>query len=168
MNRIQHIAKDVHANIVLQIHIWQRLLNLSEVQAQALKNQDVHSVHAVLQEIELTLLERSKAEHQRLVLIEYVALELGMEIAQVTREIITAYCDDTLAKEIIDAAETLKSLIQELRFSVERNTSLLKQELEIIDVLVRGATEDRTTVSTYVKTGTRSEVPRLCILDAQV
>jgi hypothetical protein len=125
-------------------------------------------VHALLQEIEMAMLERSRTEIRRTMLIEAAAGELALPQEAVTREAIAARCDAPLADALHAAAQELLGLVGALDDVVAGNAALLEQELAIIDVLVQGATLDRSARMTYGKTGTQSEVPRLRLLDAQV
>ena len=168
MTRIQDIATEICTNLELQVRVWRRLLDLSQAQATALRAQDVHSVHAILQEIEMAMLERSRSEVRRSMLITAAAIELGIPESDVTRDAIAARCDAALAGAMQAAAQELVELVGALDTAVARNTALLEQELAIIDVLVQGATLDRGTRTTYGKSGSQSEAPRLRLLDAQV
>lgn len=168
MSRLRSIAHELCVNLEAQVRVWRRLLELSQAQAQALRAQDVHAVHAILQEIEITMLDRSRTEIKRSALVDQAAAELGMPAQEITRDVIAMRCDAPLAQALQAAALELKQLVIELNEVVRRNSAMLEQELSIIDVMVRGATEDRTARTTYGKSGTRSEAPRLRLLDAQV
>lgn len=165
---IQAIAAELTLNVQEQVRVWRRLLELSIVQQQALGVQDVHTVHAVLQEIEMTMLERSRTEVRRGVLLAQAAAVLGMAPEDVTRDVIAAHCEPATAEQLRVAASELRSLVVELDAIVHRNTALLEQELSIIEVIVKGATVDTTQRATYGKQGTQTEAPRLRLLDAQV
>ena len=168
MSSIQAIASELALNVGEQARVWHRLLELSMVQHEALRVQDVHTVHAVLQEIEITMLERSRTEVRRGVLLAQAAAVLGVPLESITRDVISAHCDPATAERLRVAAEELRSLIVELDAIVHRNTTLLEQELSIIEVMVKGATVDTTQRATYGKQGTQTEAPRLRLLDAQV
>lgn len=168
MSAIQSIAHELCLNVQEQVRVWRRLLDLSLAQLQALQQQDVHSVHAILQEIEIAMLERSRTEVRRGVLLEQAAASLGIPSAQVTRDVIAAQCDAPLGEALGRAAEELRALVVELDAVVARNAAMLEQELAIIEVLVRGATVDTSARTTYGKHGMQQEAPRLRLLDAQV
>lgn len=168
MSSIQAIAAELALNVDEQARVWRRLLELSMTQHEALRTQDVHTVHGVLQEIEVTMLERSRTEVRRGVLLAQAAAVLGVPSDSLTRDVISAHCDPATAERLRVAAEELRSLIVELDAIVHRNSTLLEQELSIIEVMVKGATVDTTQRATYGKQGTQTEAPRLRLLDAQV
>lgn len=168
MTRIRTIAHELCMNLEEQVRVWRRLLDLSHAQLAALQVQDVHSVHAILQEVEVTMLERSRTEIRRGMLLEQAALELGIAASEITRSVLEQHSDAPLAQALGRSAEELRVLVGELDAVVARNRAMLEQELEIIEVLVRGATEDRSVKQTYGKTGNQTERPRLRLLDAQV
>ncbi len=168
MSSIQAIAHELALNVDEQVRVWRRLLDLSITQLQALQVQDVHTVHAVLQEIEVAMLERSRTEVRRGVLLAQAGAVLGIPPESVTRDVVSAQCDPATAHRLGVAAEELRSLIVELDAIVHRNSTLLEQELSIIEVMVKGATVDTTQRATYGKQGTQTEAPRLRLLDAQV
>lgn len=168
MSSIQTVASELALNVDEQARVWRRLLELSMVQMQALSVQDVHTVHGVLQEIEVTMLERSRTEVRRSVLLAQAGAVLGIPHDAVTRDVISAHCEPATAERLRVAAEELRSLIVELDAIVHRNSMLLEQELSIIEVMVKGATVDTTQRATYGKHGTQTEAPRLRLLDAQV
>lgn len=165
---MRSIAIELSANLDEQVRVWRRLLELSTAQLEALSRQDVHSVHAILQDVELTMLDRARTEMRRGMLIEQAASELGIASSEVTRELVIAGCDTPLADAITRTAEELKVLVVALDSVVDRNRMMLEQELAILEVLVRGATEDTSATPTYGKTGANHEAPRLRLLDAQV
>lgn len=168
MTALESIAREVHGSLEEQCRVWGRLLDLSRAQLVALQSQDVHAVHDVLQELELTMLERSRAEVRRGVLLAQAAAVLGVPTDQLTRQLLTARCEPSLAARIDAAAEELRALVVELDAVVARNGAMLEQELAIIEVLVRGATTDSTARTTYGNHGMQQEAPRLRLLDAQV
>ncbi len=168
MTAIRSIAHELCTNLDEQTRVWRRLLELSQAQLAALQVQDVHGVHAILQEIEVAMLDRSRTEVRRGVLLAQAGALLGVHPDEVTRDVITAHCDAPLAQALTAAAEELKVLVVELDALVARNAAMLQQELEIIEVLVRGATVDTKGQKTYGKQGTQQEAPRLRLLDAQV
>lgn len=168
MTALQSIAHELCLNVQEQTRVWRRLLDLSLAQLQALQVQDVHSVHAILQELEVAMLERSRTEVRRGVLLEQAASMLGIPSAEVTRDVIVQHCDAPLGEALAQAAEELRALVVELDAVVARNAAMLEQELSIIDVLVRGATVDTSARTTYGKHGMQQEAPRLRLLDAQV
>jgi hypothetical protein len=125
-------------------------------------------VHAVLQEIEVVMLDRSRVEVRRGMLLQQAAAVLGMPVADVTRDVLVACMEPAEAAQLVQAAEELRALVVELDAVVGRNAALLEQELAIIEVLVEGATIDTSVRATYGQHGTQSEAPRLRLLDAQV
>jgi hypothetical protein len=168
MSRIRAIAHELCMNLEEQVRVWRQLLDLSQAQLAALQVQDVHSVHAILQDIEITMLDRSRTEIRRGMLLEQAAIELGVPATQVTRSVLQLHSDAPIGAALGRAADELRSLVVALDDVIARNRALLEQELEIIDVLVRGATEDRSVKQTYGKTGSQTDRPRLRLLDAQV
>ena len=164
---IVDVARELVLNVREQARVWQRLLELSTHQRAALEAQDVHAVHALLQEIEITMHERARTELRRSILIRQAAAHLGIEPEDVTRDVIAGCCDTQLASELEAAAEELRVLVVELDSVVARNAVLLEQELSIIEVLVQGVTTDTTARTTYGKQGMQQEAPRLRLLDAQ-
>ena len=168
MSTIQAVASELCLNVREQARVWQRLLDLSIRQLQALQVQDVHTVHAVLQEIEVAMLDRSRTEVRRGMLLTQAAGLLGLPLESLTRDVIVTYCEPELANELVTASEELRSLVVELDAVVARNSALLQQELQIIEVLVKGATVDTSVRATYGKHGMQQEAPRLRLLDAQV
>lgn len=168
MTAIQDVARELVVNVQDQARVWQRLLELSQAQRQALEAQDVHAVHAVLQDVEVVMLERSRAEVRRGMLLAQAAAVLGVPAEELTRDMVVACCEPQLAQSLVTAAEELRALVVELDSVVARNKVLLEQELQIIEVLVQGATVDTSTRATYGKHGTQQEAPRLRLLDAQV
>lgn len=168
MTRIRAIAHELCTNLEDQVRVWRRLLDLSQAQLTALQSQDVHSVHAILQEIEMTMLDRSRTELRRSMLVEQAATELGVPSSEVTRDLVMQRCDAPIATALETASSELRELVTGLDDVVARNTALLEQELAIIEIMVRGATEDRSVRTTYGKSGNQSDAPRLRLLDAQV
>lgn len=168
MSDIRTIAHELCLNVAEQSRAWRRLLDLSQAQLQALQQQDVHAVHAILQEIEVAMLDRSGTEVRRGVLLSQAATQLGIPVDSVTREVIAAQCDAPLGQALEQAGEELRALVVELDAVVARNSAMLEQELAIIEVLVRGATVDTTARTTYGKQGMQQEAPRLRLLDARV
>lgn len=168
MSGIRAVAHELCLNVDEQSRVWKRLLDLSNAQLQALQQQDVHSVHAILQEVEVAMLERSRTEVRRGVLLNQAAAMLGIDPSEVTRDVIVAQCDAPLGETLERAAEELRSLVVELDAVVARNAAMLEQELSIIEVLVKGATVDTSARTTYGKHGMQQEAPRLRLLDAQV
>ncbi|MEO6866932.1 MAG: flagellar export chaperone FlgN [Gaiellales bacterium] len=168
MSSFDALAKEICLNVQEQARVWQRMLELSLAQLAALGQQDVHAVHAVLQEIEIAMLDRSRAESRRTVLMAQAASKLDMNVADITRELIMERCDPATGAELSIAADELRALVVELDSVVARNTAMLEQELSIIEVLVRGVTVDTSVRTTYGKQGMQQEAPRLRLLDAQV
>jgi hypothetical protein len=168
MSDLRTIAHELCLNLGEQERVWRRLLDLSQAQLHALQQQDVHAVHALLQEIEVAMLDRSRTEVRRSMLLTQAASMLGIPTDDITRDDILPHCDEALAAELTRSAEELRALVVELDAVVGRNAAMLEQELAIIEVLVRGATVDTSQRATYGKHGNQSEAPRLRLLDAQV
>lgn len=165
---VRTIAHELCLNLEQQARAWRHLLDLSQAQLAALQRQDVHSVHAILQEIEVAMLERSRTEVRRSMLLTQVAGLLGMKPDEVTRDVIAEHCDAPLGEALARSADELRSLVVELDAVVSRNKAMLEQELAIIEVIVRGATTDTSAQQTYGKHGMQQAGPRLRLLDAQV
>lgn len=168
MSAVSSIAQELSLNLDEQARVWRRLLDLSQAQLAALQGQDVHAVHAILQEIEVTMLERSRTEVRRSVLLQQAAAALGVDVDEVTREALAEHCDPVLEQALARAAEELHVLVADLDDVVARNRAMLEQELAIIEVLVQGVTVDHTARTTYGKSGSQQDAPRLRLLDAQV
>jgi hypothetical protein len=168
MTRIATIAHELCLNLGEQNRVWQRLLDLSSLQLTALSTGDVHGVHAILQDIEMAMLDRSRTEVRRGMLMQQIAVELGVEVGAVTRDLITVHCDAPLGAALAESADNLRALGSELDLVVARNRALLEQELAIIEVIVEGMTVDRGATKTYMKSGSQAQAPRLRLLDAQV
>ncbi len=164
---IVDVARELVLNLREQTRVWSRLLELSIAQRAALEVQDVHAVHALLQEIEVAMHERQRTELRRSILVRQAAAHLGIEPDDVTRDLIAGCCDSQLASELVEAAEQLREVAGELDVVAKRNAMLLEQELSIIEVLVQGVTTDASARTTYGKQGVQEEAPRLRLLDAQ-
>ncbi len=164
---IVQVVEEIAGNVQEQVRVWQRLLQLSQVQREALERQDAPMVHTALQEIEVAMLDRSRAEVRRGMLLAQAAAHLGMDVEDVTRDVLVGCCPRELGERLEQGAEELRSLIVELDAVVGRNAAMLEQELAIIEVLVQGATTDVAVRPTYGKHGTTHEAPRLRLLDAQ-
>lgn len=167
MSSIRDVVGEIVLNLQEQVRAWRRMLDLSQAQRVALEAQDVHGVHAILQDIEVAMLDRSRTEVRRSVLVAQAASMLGIEPEAVTRDLLVGCCDATLAAQLEAASDELRVLVVELDSVVARNRALLEQELAIIEVLVEGATVDTTARATYGKHGNQTEAPRLRLLDAQ-
>jgi hypothetical protein len=164
---VVNVAEEIVGNVQEQVSVWQRLLQLSMAQRAALEAQDAQAVHALLQEIEVAMLDRSRAEVRRGMLLGQAAAHLGIEVGDVTRDVIAACCPAELAARLEAAGEELRALVVELDAVVGRNAAMLEQELAIIELLVQGVTTDVAARPTYGKHGTTHEAPRLRLLDAQ-
>ncbi|MCW2927565.1 MAG: hypothetical protein JWM86_1533 [Thermoleophilia bacterium] len=168
MSGIEAVTRELCLTVQEQARVWRRLLDLSLAQLDALKSQNVHGVHAILQELEVTMLERSRTEVRRGILLQQAATMLDVPVEAITRDVLVEHVDPQLAASLVEAAEELRALVVELDAVVGRNTVLLEQELAIIEVMVRGATVDSSARVTYGKHGMQHEAPRLRLLDAQV
>ena len=168
MSDLRSVTQEICLNLGEQERVWRRMLELSLAQLHALQQQDVHSVHALLQEIEVAMVDRSRTELRRSMLLAQAAKLLSIPVEELTRDHLLPHADEAIAQEIVRAAEELRVLVVELDAVVARNAAMLEQELAIIDVLVRGATVDSSARTTYGKQGVQQEAPRLRLLDAQV
>lgn len=160
-------------NLDEQVRVYDRLLEQSSRQLVALREQNPRGVHEVLPEIEITMLDRAQAEHERNRLIPMAAAALGVPIEEVTaKRLAKASGDDegsaALSERLSRASARLIELVSELDTIVVLSRSLLEQELVLIDGMVQGMTQDRRTTPTYGKQGTQVEPGRLRLLDAQV
>lgn len=156
------------ANLDEQVRLYRHLLTLSTAQLEALQRHDVRAVHAILQEIELAMLERAKVERRRADLLMAIASELGVPLDEVTATLLSQISDAPVAEAIAAASTELRALIVELDLVVGKNRVLLEHELAIIDHMVKGMTTSAAVAPTYGKTGAQADAPRLKILDAQV
>jgi hypothetical protein len=155
-------------NLDDQVRIYEHLLGLAQRQFEALNRQDVRVVHAVLQDIELAMLERGKVEVRRAEALEAIAGELGIPMQEVTASLLQQVSDAPIAEAIAAASAHLRRLIGDLDAVVGKNRVLLEHELGVIDHLVKGMTTNRVSPPTYGQTGVQADAPRLKILDAQV
>jgi hypothetical protein len=160
-------AHDMLANLEAQVAIYRRLLNLTQAQVAALRERDVKTVHAVLQEIELAMLDRGKIELQREQLLNVLAKELGVPVGEITVTLLQGIVDEPIAEVLGRCSNELKHLIGDLDLVIARSRGLLEQELQLIDTMVLGVTR-KADALTYGRTGNHGDVDRLKILDAQV
>ena len=165
---LQEVEERLIANIVEQDRIWKYLYNLTEIQSKAILASQPLALHAALQDIELTMHERSRLELQRNMLIMQAAKKLEIPAESVTRDLIVENCNQTTGEELTQVAVALRSLVEEVTAIVSRNKVLLEQELEIIDVVVQGITTQANAKVTYSKSGNQGDKPRISILDATV
>jgi hypothetical protein len=159
---------DVLVNLEDQVRLYRHLLELSSAQLAALRKQDVHSVHAILQEIEIAMLDRGKLEMQRSVVLSLAAAELGIGVEEITAARLEEAAGAPLGGEIARCADELRQIVTQLDEVVARNRAMLEHELGVIDQVVQGMTVDREATPVYGKSGAQREVPRLRLLDAQV
>jgi hypothetical protein len=155
------------ANLHDQVRIYRRLLDLSQAQVGALQRHDVHAVQAVLQEIELAMLERSKVDQRREHAIAAVASRLGIAVEEVTAARLQHAAPGALGATIADASAELKDLIAQLDTVVARSNALLQHELQLIEFMMDGLTTVRET-PTYQRAGTQGDGVRRSILDTAV
>ena len=168
MSAVEQLVHDLCVNLEDQVRAYTRLLELSQSQMQALMVKDVQSVHAILQEVEVAMLDRSRAEHARGRMVDAIAGTLGIPAAEVTRSLLQELSSEPVGAALERAAEELRALAQELDGVVAKNRALLEYELSVIDSLVKGMTVDRGHMPTYQSAGMQTEAPRLRLLDAQV
>ena len=161
-------VQEIVLNLGDQVRLYHRLLDLAQAQLAALQQQDVRLVHAILQEIEMVMLDRSKVEQRRGVAINTVAAELGIPSDEITASLLQGIADVPLAQALESASAKLRGLVKELDVVVGKNRVLLEHELAVIDHMVKGMTAVPAANATYGKTGAQHELPRLKILDAQV
>lgn len=162
------VAHEVLVNMEAQVRLYRHLLDLSQAQLAAVQAKDVHVVHAILQEIEMAMLERARLEQTRSSLIHRAAAELGVAVDDVTAARLEATCDEAIAGEIRRCAGELRGIVEDLDQVVARNRALLEHELAVVDHLVKGMTVDRTARPTYGRTGAQGAASPLRLLDAQV
>lgn len=154
-------------NLEAQVDVYRRLLNLTQAQVVALRERDVKTVHAVLQEIELGMLDRARIDQQREMLLINLSAQLGVPKEEITVTLLQGLVDAPIADLLAGHSQELRSLIGELDVVVTRSRALLEQELELIDQVVKTTTR-RGDALTYARTGTRPDADRLKLLDAQV
>jgi hypothetical protein len=159
---------EIMTNLTEQERIYRRLLDLSQAQVVAIRQQDVRTVHALLQEIELAMIERSTIERRRSEVLHQLSRAWMLPVDQLTATVIADRSDEpAIADAIRHASAALRSLIGELDTAVVKARGLLKQELALIDHMVRGVTRSHEP-PTYQQSGIQTEVPRLKLLDTQV
>lgn len=158
---------EIVVNLDDQVRVYRRLLDLSQAQLVALQAQDVRTVHAILQEIELAMLERSKVDQRRSEVLMHIAQQLGIALEDVTASLLQQRADAPIGEAIANASAELRGLVGDLDGVVARNRALLEHELAIIDHMVHGMTTvpDK---PTYAADGGQREAARLKLLDAQV
>ena len=159
---------DVLVNLEDQVRIYRHLLELSSAQLTALRKQEVHTVHALLQEIEIGMLDRARLDARRADVIAAAAAELGVGIEDVSVTRLEEAAGTVLGPEIARCANELRDIVEQLNEVVARNRALLEHELGVIDQMVQGMTVDRTATPVYGNSGAQRDVPRLRLLDAQV
>lgn len=165
---VDQLVHDLCVNLEDQVRAYTRLLELSQSQMQALLVKDVQSVHAILQEVEVAMLDRGRTEIHRGRLMEMIAAELGVSPLEVDRQLLMQVSTAPVAASLEHAAEALKHLVGELDRVVAKNRALLEHELAVIDTLVQGMTTDRSARPTYKAAGVQGDAPRIRLLDAQV
>jgi hypothetical protein len=165
---IAGIVAQITENLQELIRIHERLLFLSREQAGALEGRDPQRVFELLQDIEIATLERSRAEERRSVLIGQAATLAGVDLEDVTVNLLARLAGIQGGAALEQAAQQLKPLVMELGQTVTRNRALIQHELGVLDHMVRGITVRRDMHPAYTRTGEKVDVPRMKILDAQV
>lgn len=151
-----------------ELRLYRTLLDLSLAQHKALRDKEVRAVHAILQEVEIEMLERSKAEVRRGKVIQSLAEALEVSPDVIDRDLICSVVEGDVAETIITVSDELKSLVHELDKVVAMNRSLIEHELELITSTVKWMTTDRSVKSGYKKGGLQAEPPKIRLLDAHV
>lgn len=157
---------DIVENMERQATLYRRLLDLSQAQLVALRERDVQSVHALLQEIEMEMLNRSRLEIRRSELLERLSLETGVPVEEITASRVSELADPAIADRIEYCSQELQSLLGDLDEVVERNQVVLQQELSLIDHMVHAVTSTDSPV--YAQGGVHADAPKRRLLDAQV
>lgn len=160
-------VNEIVANLQEQVRVYRRLLELSQAQVDALLQQDVHTVHGVLQEIELSMLDRAKVEQYRTVVLDRICAETGLTIGEITASRLAQLAEPAIAEAITSCSTELQGLIKELDAVVDKSRALLEQELAVIDGVIHGITVVAEP-ATYERTGDSSERTRRKLLDMQV
>lgn len=160
-------VNEIVVNLQEQVLVYRRLLELSQIQVAALLNQDVHTVHSVLQEIELAMLDRSKVEQHRSLVLDRICAETGLAIGEITASRLAALAEPSIAEAITSCSNELHDLIRELDAVVDKSRALLEQELQVIDSVVQSITVVNEPF-TYERSGDTSERARRKLLDMQV
>lgn len=158
---------EVLVNLQAQVHMYRRLFDLAQAQVVALRQRDMQAVHALLQEIELAMIDRSQVEQARGAMLDRLSVELGIHVDEINVAVVQQHAEPAIAQGIAACSEELKQLIGDLDVVVGKNKALLEQELELIDHMVRGVTRGPR-VPTYGSTGASDPSAHLKLLDMQV
>ncbi|MBC7643543.1 MAG: flagellar protein FlgN [Thermoleophilia bacterium] len=165
---IASAVTQIISNLADQIRIYEHLLGLTRMQAEALARRDAQGVHAILQEIEIGMLERGKCEFRRAQLLDQAARVIGVAPDEVTATKLAQLAGLQLGQQLMSAAAHLKHVMSELDTVVSRNKATLEFELAIVDHVVQAMTVTNEPLAGYGRSGTEVERPRMRILDAQV
>ena len=163
---IAQVVTSITENLGELVQVHERLLGLTR--DQALAERRPHRVHELLQEIEIAMIDRTRAEHRRAALIAQAAQAAGVAEQDVTVELLARLAGIQLGSTLEQAASRLKAVMAELADVVSRNRATLEYELGMLDHMVRGITTRRDVQPSYGRTGAAVDVPRMKILDAQV
>lgn len=168
MSQVAALIEQFEHNLSEQLAIYRRIAQLNVAQGECLRRRDPAGVHDTLQQLEVAILERGKVEARRASLIGQAARILGVPGDEVSVEMLTRTAGIQSGSRLAQLSEDLKQALAELQSIVARNRASLEFELEVVDHLVKGMTEQRGHRPLYGRTGAHGEVPRLKILDAQV
>jgi hypothetical protein len=127
----------------------------------------MQDLHELLQEIELTMIERSQVDMQRTQLIANAAAEIGIAPDKVTARRLTRELGGEVGQALDEAADSLREVIAQLGPIAAANRSLMEQELEVIDGVVKLATAVNGP-ATYDRPGTDATGEARQLLDLQV
>ena len=165
---IAAVVTQIIANLGDQVRVYDHLLSLTRMQSEALARRDAQGVHAILQEIEIGMLERGKCEFRRAQLLDQAAKMLGISPDQVTATKLAQLAGMQIGQQLMDTAARLKHVMVELDQIVAHNRATLEFELSIVDHVVQAMTVSSEPMAGYGRTGVEVEHPRMRILDAQV
>lgn len=165
---IAQIVTSITENLNELIQVHERLLGLTHEQSRALADRNPQRVHELLQEIEIAMIDRTRAENRRAALITQAAQAAAVAEQDVTIDLLGRLAGIQLGSALEQAGAQLKKLIGDLADIVSRNRATLEYELGMLDHMVRGITTRRDVQPSYGRTGQAVDVPRMKILDAQV
>ncbi len=165
---IAQIVASITENLNDLIRVHERLLDLTQQQTRALTERQPQRVFELLQEIEVAMIDRTKAEARRSDLINQASQVAGVPASDISVPMLAQLGGIQAGSALEQAAAKLKPIVAALGDVVSRNRATIEYELGMLDHMVKGITTRRDVRPAYSRTGAAVEVPRMKILDAQV
>lgn len=165
---IAQIVASITENLNDLIRVHERMLDLTQQQTRALAARQPQRVFELLQEIEVAMIDRTKAEARRSDLITQAAQVAGVPADNVTVQLLAQLGGIQAGSALEQAAARLKPIVASLAEVVSKNRASIEYELGMLDHMVKGITTRRDVRPAYSRTGATVDVPRMKILDAQV